>query len=196
MKKINLKNFWSEAKYFFRGVIKGQDNPPDWTLIGTIFFLTIFGLIMLSSAAVALGFERYGDSYWNVKHQILFGLIPGIALFIFFSRFDYYKLKRLAIFFLLGTIALLILVFIPGIGADWGTSRSWINFFGFSLQPSEIVKLTFLLYMVSWLSSRESRHLKNLQSGFLPFVFILAIVVLLLILQPDTGTMMIIAVTS
>ncbi len=186
-----------QIKEFFRDIIRGQkDKQPDWYLIGLIGFLVLFGLIMLSSAGVASGFKNFGDSYFHVKHQIIFGLIPGFVLFVLFSRLDYYRLKELAAPFLIATIVLLVLVFIPGIGAEYGTAHSWINFFGFSLQPSEIVKITFLIYLVAWLSARGEKKLKDLKAGFLPFVFVLLIIMVLIILQPDFGTMSIIVITS
>ncbi|MFA6918578.1 MAG: putative lipid II flippase FtsW [Patescibacteria group bacterium] len=178
-------------KYFFH-----DTNEPDWYLVGTILFLTAFGLIMLCSAGVAVGWQKFHDPYYYFKHQLLVGVIPGLILMFLFSKFDYRKLKNYAPGLLLFSIALLVLVFIPGIGASWGTSRSWIYIFGFSIQPSEIVKLTFLLYLASWLSSKEESHLKNFQYGFVPFLFVLGIISLLTVLEPDTGTMMIIILMS
>lgn len=190
MKKLTIKDF-------LQRIILGRKNQqPDWYLVGLIMFLTIFGLIILSSASVAAGWEKFGDSYWYIKHQILFGFLPGIALFIFFSRFDYYRLKYLAAPFLIVSVILLVLVFIPGIGAGYGSARSWINVFGFSLQPAEIVKLTFMIYLAAWLSTRGERHLKDLHYGFLPFLFVLMIIIILMVLQPDFGTMAIIVFTS
>ncbi|MEK7652889.1 MAG: putative lipid II flippase FtsW [Patescibacteria group bacterium] len=188
--KLNLKSIFKNP---FRS---RPSEQPDWYLVGAVGFLVLFGLVMLSSAGTALGWQKFHDSYWYVKHQIIFGFLPGVLLFFFFSRFDYHRLKSLAVPFLIGSIALLVLVFIPGVGAKWGTSQSWINVFGFSLQPSEIVKLSFLIYLASWLANRGEHHLKDLHSGFIPFIFVLAIITLLLIFQPDTGTMIIIVVTS
>lgn len=190
MAKIKLKNF-------IKDIIRGQkDQQPDWYLVCLIGFLVLFGLVMLSSAGVAASWEKFGDSYWHVKHQIMFGLLPGILLFIIFSRLDYYRLRQLAVPFLVASVLLLVLVFIPGVGAGYGTARSWINFFGFSLQPSEIVKLTFLIYLAAWLSARGEKHLKDFQYGFMPFLFVLMIIILLMVFQPDFGTMSIIVVTS
>lgn len=192
--KFDFKNFF---RTFLKDIIRGQKGQqPDWFLVGIIGFLTLFGLVMLSSAGAAVGWEKFHDSYYHVKHQLLFGFLPGVVLFVIFSRLDYYRLKSLAFPALVASIILLVLVFIPGIGAQWGTSKSWINILGFSLQPSEVVKLTFLIYLVSWLSAKEERHLRDLQSGFMPFMFVLMIITALLVFQPDTGTMIIIVSTS
>ena len=190
----NIINFFKD---FFRDIFRSQKNQkPDWYLIGTIVFLILFGLIVLASAGVAQGWQKFNDSYWYIKHQLLLGFLPGVFLFIILSRFDYFKLKKLALPLLLISIALLFLVFIPGIGAKYGTAKSWLNVFGFSIQPSEIVKLTFLLYLATWLSSKEEKHLRDLHYGFLPFIFILIVITALVIMQPDFGTMSIIVIMS
>jgi cell division protein FtsW len=151
---------------------------------------------MIASAGVAIGWQKYNDVYYNFKHQLFLGVLPGLAFFIFFYFFDYKKLERWAAPMLFASIALLVLVFIPGIGAPWGTSYSWLYIFGYSLQPSEIVKLTFLLYLAAWLAQKHEHHLKDINYGFLPFIIVLAIIATLLILEPDTGTMVIIVVMS
>jgi cell division protein FtsW len=97
---------------------------------------------------------------------------------------------------LLASIVLLVLVYIPGIGAGFGSAKSWINFFGYSLQPSEIVKLTFLIYLVAWLSEKGEKKIKDFNEGFLPFLFVLLIVMVLIGAQPDFGTMSIIVFTA
>jgi len=175
---------------------KRDGGKPDWYLFGLIMFLVIFGLIMLSSAGVAQGWEKFHDPYFYVKHQFLAGVLPGLILCFIFAKIDYHKWKKYAPMLLFFSIILLILVFIPGLGADWGTAKSWINVFGYSLQPSEIVKLTFLLYLAAWLSSKEDHHLKDLQYGFIPFLAVLGVVAFLLVMEPDTGTMMIIVLMS
>lgn len=189
---MRIKNFFEPIKKFFFH----DKNEPDWYIVGTVLFLTAFGLIMLCSAGVAVGWQKFQDPYFYFKHQFLVGVIPGLILMFIFSKFDYRKLRNYAPGLLLFSIVLLVLVFIPGIGAKWGTSRSWINVLGFSIQPSEIVKLTFLLYLASWLSSKEERHLKDFQYGFVPFLCVLGIISLLTVLEPDTGTMMIIILMS
>ncbi len=186
-----------KLKYFFKDLFRKRgEKKADLQLIVLIAFLTIFGLLMIFSAGVSLGWQKFGDSYWFVKHQILFGLLPGLVFFIIFSKIDYFKLKSLAGPMLFGSIILLILVYIPGIGAEYGTARSWINFFGFSVQPSEIVKLTFLIYLVAWLSEKGEKRIKDLHQGFLPFIIVLFIVIALIAGQPDTGSMSIIVLTS
>jgi len=174
-----------------------HSHESDYTLVGIIGVIVLLGLVFLSSASAPLAYSQHGDAYFFVKNQILKGLLPGLVLFFFFCRFDYQKLKKLAFPFLIGTIVLLLLVFIPGIGSQSGTfARSWINIGGFSIQPSEIVKLTFLIYLAAWLEKRNEKKVKDIRYGLLPFLALLGTVAVLIVLQPDIGTLSIIIVTS
>lgn len=157
----------------------------DQTLLLLVAGLILFGLIMLSSASSPVGYENFADGYYFVKHQIFFGLVPGIFGLLFFLRMPYQRIKRHAFTLLVVSIVLLLLVFIPGIGSEFGTSHSWISIGGlFSIQPAEIVKLTFLFYLAAWLEKK---------SELVPFLIALGSVLLLIMLQPDLGTTTIIA---
>lgn len=171
-------------------------HKPDWAFIITLFLIVIFGLIMLSSASVSLSFEKFGENYYFVNHQILMGILPGIILFVIFALVDYRFWRKISFWLLIFSIFLLIAVFIPGIGAGYGTANSWINIAGISFQPSEFVKLTFLIYLASWLESRGKKRAGDFSEGLIPFLSVLSAIALLLILQPDIGTMTIIILIS
>ncbi|MBU4455733.1 putative lipid II flippase FtsW [Patescibacteria group bacterium] len=173
---------------------RASQHEPDWSLIITTAVIVVFGLVMLSSASLVVAYKEYNDSYYFFKHQLL-GLFAGIIAFLFFARVDYHKWKKYAFGFLIFSIVMLLLVFIPGLSAEYGKSRSWINIFGFSLQPSEFVKLSFLLYLAAWLESRHKK-LEDISRGIGHFVVILGIICLLMLLQPDIGTLSIIVLTS
>ncbi|HCC23521.1 TPA: putative lipid II flippase FtsW [Candidatus Falkowbacteria bacterium] len=167
-------------------------HKPDYLLFGVFGLILLFGLIILTSAGSALGYEKFGDSYYFIRHQILFGLLPGSLLFFLFYKFHYEKLKKFANPLLFVSILMLIIVFIPGVGADYGTAKSWINVAGYSFQPAEMVKLTFLLYLANWLSKRGESGVRDFYYGLLPFVFLIGIISVLMLLQPDMGTLSII----
>lgn len=185
-----------KLKRSLKKILKGRsgEHESDQILIITVGVILVFGLIMLSSASSAIAYTKFSDGYYYFKHQ-LFGLFLGILLFWFFSKVDYHFWKNYAFWFLVASILLLLLVFIPGLSAEYGQARSWINVFGFSLQPSEFVKLSFLLYLAAWLE-RRGKKLKDISQGTGPFVFVLSIIAILMILQPDIGTLSIIAATS
>ncbi|MBI2485274.1 putative lipid II flippase FtsW [Candidatus Uhrbacteria bacterium] len=156
--------------------------------------LLVLGLLMLASAGGPTGYAQFGDTYYFLKHQLIFGFLPGLAIMIVLSRLPYQWWRTWAWELLLVSIVLLVLVFIPGLRAEFGTSQSWIQFGGlFSLQPAEIVKLTFLFYLAAWLERRDTSNVQDLSSGLLPFATVLGIILFLMALQPDVGTMVILA---
>lgn len=171
-----------------------SEHEPDKSLITALFVLLIFGLVMLFSASWIVSYARFGNTYHYLINQV-FSL--GIALAVFFiaTRVDYHWWKKFAGFFLLFSIILLLLVFVPGLRAEYGTARSWINIFGQSFQPSELVKVSFLIYLATWLEAKKG-ELGSLTGGVIPFLIILGVISALMILQPDLGTLFIIAFTA
>lgn len=180
---------------WFNKLISQQDErEADRPLIFITGAIIVFGLVMLSSASSVIAYNTYHDSYYFFKHQI-FGFLIGLAAFWFFSKIDYHLWRKYALWMLVASIGLLLLVFIPGLSAGWGTSRSWINVFGYSLQPSELVKITFLIYLAAWLEGRKKK-LAEISGGLGPFLVILGVIAILMLLQPDVGTLTIIALAS
>ena len=177
--------------------MRSSTSSIDYVLFGIVSAIIVFGLIMLLSASAPSGYEQFGDSYYFIKHQIIFGLIPGIAAMFLFARINYTFWQKHAWNLLILSVILLVLVFIPGISAGIGTAHSWISVGGyFSVQPSEIVKLTFLFYLAAWLGQRDERGVRDMHSGFLPFVGVLGTIMILMLLQPDIGTLAIITVMA
>jgi cell division protein FtsW len=169
-------------------------HAPDFLLLSVIFLLLLMGLIFLSSASSVIAYTKFGDAYHFFKNQLV-NVLLGLVVFWFFVQIDYREWRKYAFGFLIFSIFLLLLVFIPGLSATWGKSRSWIDIFGFSLQPSEFVKLSFLLYLAAWLESRKE-ELSEVEAGIGPFVVVLGVIALLMIMQPDVGTLSIVTVTS
>lgn len=183
-------------KQIFGRLLKSRVNEheADKHLLISVGIILCFGLIILSSASSVLAYAKFGSSYYYFKHQLI-GLGLGLLAFLVFSQIDYHKWKKFAFGFLIFSIVLLILVFIPGLSAHYGKARSWINVFGFSLQPSEFVKISFLIYLAAWLEARR-KHLDDFYTGVGPFAVVLGFIGFLMILQPDIGTLFIISLTS
>ncbi len=173
---------------------RASEHEPDKSLITAMFVLLIFGLVMLFSASSVVSYARYANTYHYFIRQFIW-VVFALGIFWFTSRIDYRFLKKFALFFLFASIILLLLVFIPGIRAEYGTARSWINVFGLSLQPSELVKLSFLIYLATWLEAKKG-ELGSFSSGIVPFLAILGVISLLMLAQPDLGTLFIIAFTA
>ncbi len=169
-------------------------HKPDKSLISAILILLFFGLIALFSASSVIAYQNFGKTYHYAGRQFLFVLF-SLGLFFLVSKINYLWWKKFAAFFLFFSIFLLILVFVPGLKSDYGTAHSWINIFGFSLQPSELVKISFLIYLATWMEAKKA-HVGSLSGGVLPFIFILGLISFLMISQPDMGTLFIIIASS
>lgn len=166
--------------------MRNKASAPDYVFIGLVAVLAIFGLVMLTSASSDLAEARFGNSFYYLNHQILNGLIAGVIGFLV-GAFTYYRTwERLAIPLLIITIILLILVFTPFGLTTKGASR-WISIGGFSLQPAEILKLTFFVYLAAWLAKSGERS-KKLLTGFLPFMILVGAIIMLIVFQPSTTT--------
>jgi len=168
----------------------------DPWILGLVAGLLVFGLIILMSATGPVAFQRTQDSLYYVKHQMLAGILPGLFLFAIFAVIDYRFLKKLAPFFLFTTFVLLFSVYLPGVSVAVSGARSWISLGPIQFQPSEFVKLTFIIYLAAWLSARVEGKAHDIQEGLIPFFGVLGAVSLLLIIQPDTGTMAVVAGTA
>lgn len=156
--------------------------------------IVIFGLIALSSASTVIGHQQYNDSAYFLKQQLLSVLI-GIIGFAIAYRIDYRVWKRYAFPLLVVSIVLLVAVFVPGIGVSLLGARRWIHIGPRLFQPAEIVKLLFLLYLAQWLSDR-GKNIHNRATGLWPFLTVLGVITLLVMKQPDMGTMTIIFVIA
>jgi len=146
------------------------------TLIAMPFLLAISGLFFVFEASYIRAFGEYGDSFHYLKVQAMWIVLGGCVMFLL-SLFDYHKWYYLAFYAMLGSLGLLFLVLIPGIGSSVGGARRWI--FGF--QPSELAKISTIIYLCSWFLTKERKR-------FFSFVLLLGLLMFLIMMQPDMGT--------
>jgi len=167
----------------------------DVILAITTFALVVAGLVMISSAGIARSLAVYEEPYYFFFHQLLYGAIPGIIIWLIFQNIDYHRWKRWSIPLFIISIILLIIVFIPGIGTTVKGAQRWIYLGGLSFQPTELMKLALILYLSAWLASRGKKIYASTQ-GFLGFLAILGLVGVLIIKQPDMGTLIITTIVA
>lgn len=158
---------------------------PDYILVFTTFALVVFGLVMLASASSDLAKTKYGDSYFFLKHQLIYGLVPGLIGFWVGSKLYYQRYKKLSVGLIALGIIALILVFTP-LGSKAGGADRWLGIGPIVFQPSELLKIFFIIYVAAWLSGNEKRK-NSFWLGFVPLMFIIGIIAVLLILQPATS---------
>lgn len=162
-----------------------RGGVPDYFFISIVAILAIFGLVMLSSASSDLAKARFGDSYYYIEHQIMNGLLVGIAGFLLGMFVPLKVWEKSSVWLFLGSIVLLILVFFPMFGIEMKGSERWLDLGFVSFQPGEVLKLTFLLFLSSWVARDKDRS-KSVSRGLIPFLLILGVSVGLLFLQPAT----------
>ena len=167
-----------------KNIGRGLDVP----LLLTVIALSVFGLIMLYSASFDFSFNEYGSSTYMFLRQLRWlgiGIVAAFAL----SLFDYHLWRKLIVFAMLGTIGLLLaVVFVNEIRL--GASRT---LFEGSYQPSELAKLTAVIYLAVWLYAKRN-DLHRVGFGLIPLGVILGIIGGLIYLQPDlsaAGTVLI-----
>ncbi len=165
-----------------------KSHDYDKTLLIIVLLLSVFGLIMISSASVVVSYNNFGYNHYYLSHQFFYGFLPGIALLFLLKKCDYHIFKKYAAFLLVATVILLFFVFIPDLGFGLKGANRWISFGGISFQPSEIAKLSFILYLAAWIGGKN-RNSKTVSNTLLPFAVIIAIISIPLALQPDIGTL-------
>lgn len=167
----------------------------DKVFLWTTFTLIFVGFLIFISAAMGFA-TRNSVAFTDILlKQIFFGLILGSALYFIFAHIDYRIWKKLAVPALLISFFLTVLVFFPSIGFEHGGANRWIDLGFISFQPSELLKLGFIIYLSAWFSSRKE-EVKSFKSGLLPFVIMVGLVGLILVLEPDFGTLIVIAISS
>jgi len=164
----------------------------DTYLLWIVLILLAIGLLVLSSASSVLSYQRFGNNYYYFFRQLMFGAVPGLIMMYVFSRINYHFWQKIAPLLVILGIGMLVAVLIPKIGFAVGGARRWINFGSFLFQPAEFVKLAMILYLASWYDKRQ-HHMHDLYYGFLPSLAIVGLVAGLIILEPDIGTMLVLA---
>ena len=188
-------------------------GPMDLPFLMLVLLLTAIGVIMMFSASYADALYNMDDPTYYFMRQGLFA-VGGVAIMYVMSKINYQTLRWLSVFALVGSIVLLVLVKVPGIGASGGGANRWIRAIGPlpRWQPSEAAKLGVILYFSARLSKRNtekkrkfnrrtySGHLLELldRIGFLelvPYIVVLLLIAGLLLAQPHlSATILILAI--
>ena len=168
---------------------KGFDKP----LFVAVILIAIFGLVMIYSASFVWANYKFDDPYKFVKMQGIF-LVVGIILMIALSKIDYHIYYKYANIILLICAILLILVLIPGIGTVRNGSRSWFGIGSLGIQPSEFAKIGLIIYVSKYLTN-NNKEMKSVIHGVLPILGVIGLFFVLIMLEPDFGTAMVIVLT-
>ncbi len=161
-------------------------NPAYRNILTLTLILLAIGLIAVADVSAPLALRQFSDKFYFVKQQLVWSVIGLTGLFVL-SNLDYRFWSRLAvpIFFL--NVLLLVLVLIPGIGPSILGAKRWIYIGGLHFQPSELIKFSVAIYM-----AKLAEEKKQVLAYFIP----LGLVGLLLMLEPDLGTTIVVVMIA
>lgn len=157
-------------------------NKFDFPFFTIVIILLGFGIIMMFSASYAVAYRDYGDSFHYVSAQMMFAAL-GVAVMLFLSFIDYHILQNKKIVLALITVGVGLMLAVRFMGVEQGGAERWINLFGITFQPSEILKFVLIVFF-AYLTQRNFDTLKDFRKGFLPFAVTLLIFCGLTVMQP------------
>ncbi len=166
-------------------------KKSDPWFLGIVLLLAGVGFLIFSSAALGL-LARDGGAQLSsvIFSQLFFGLGLGLPLFFIVSRINYKTWRKYAFYIFLFSLIATLLVFVPKIGLELKGASRWLSLGPFTIQPAEFLKIGLVLYLAAWFSAFRSK-VHSIKYGLIPLFVFLGIVGLLLVKQPDTGTLVV-----
>lgn len=162
-------------------------------LLIIVTIMALYGIIMIYSASSVWAQYKFNDAFHFAKYQFIFFIISFLCMLIV-KKIDYNLYKEHSNKILLLSLILLILVLIPGIGTLRNGSRSWFKIGPFGLQPSEIAKVSLIIFLSKYLEKNQN-NLSNIKKSILPVLGIIFLFFGLIMLEPDFGTGMVIVLS-
>jgi cell division protein FtsW len=171
--------------------LKSIDKP----FLIIVISLAVSGFFLFLSAS--LGLTARDDIKFSsiVLNQLLLGLMMGGVFAFILSRVKYTFWQKYSFWIYIFSLVLTLLVFIPGIGLEHGGAKRWILIGPLSFQPSEFLKIAFVLYCAAWLSGIKNK-VEDVKFGLIPLAIISGVAGSILLLQPDTDTFVIMLVAA
>ncbi|NMM37140.1 MAG: putative lipid II flippase FtsW [Glaciimonas sp.] len=191
-----MKPFWPAIMMWFgfskepmRGLPqRSRMMEYDQPLIWVVVLLMLFGMVMVYSASISLPdspkYASYNNNHFLIRQAIFVTASLFFSLIVF--RVPVSIWQRWAPYLFTATLILLLLVLVPGVGKGVNGAKRWLSFKVFNLQPSELMKLFVVLYAADY-TVRKQQFMHKLTKGFLPMAAAVAMVGLLLLLEPDLG---------
>lgn len=188
-------SLFAELTLGVNAVRPGRTALPafDRPLLAATLLLTLFGLLMVYSASIALAdgprYESYGRYYFVIRHALF--IMVGIVMAMFAATIPMRVWQKLAVPLFVLSMLLLLVVLAPGIGREVNGARRWLPLGIINFQPSELMKLAMVLYAADY-TVRKQQYLHTFIRGFLPMAVALGLVGVLLLMEPDLGAFMVI----
>src|SRR3989339_1022962 len=163
-----------------------HEHSPNYFFIFLFATLVVAGLLILYSASMASGTKNFGSSTYYLFHQIGYGLLPGLlGFYIFFKLIPYQFLRKFALAFLIISLVISVLVFVPHLGLTLRGATRWLKVGTFfSFQPAELLKFAMVFYFAAWLDGWIKKS-KNLLQETMMLLFLVGSGVGILFMQND-----------
>ena len=162
-------------------------TAPRATLLVLVVVLVVIGLGATQSASSAVAIEQAEDRFYFFKRQLV-GVGIGTVALLIASRIPYQFYRKIAIPFFVVTVSLLVAVL--AVGPVIGGAQRWLPVAGFSFQPSELAKVA-VVFSLAYLLEKKHKLLDRFGHFLVPVVFIVGTVGLLVMKQPDLGTVIV-----
>ncbi|MDD9301088.1 MAG: putative lipid II flippase FtsW [Desulfobacter sp.] len=175
-------------------IIKPQSLNPffkEKSILFPVLLLAGIGIVMVYSASSSISMEEHNTLFYYMKRQSIF-LALSLGVMFTAASFPYKLYKSIAYIILLVAIALLVAVLVPGLNVKAGGAYRWLNLGGFTFQPAEFAKLALIIFLAYSLSKKQET-IQQFSIGFLPHAMIFGLFALLIINQPDFGTIVVLA---
>lgn len=165
---------------------KKEEKKLDFSMLVTILILLSMGLVMVASASSYYALSMSGNSTALLQRQLMLAIVGVIAM-LFISKIDYTKYKKASYIFYIISLLLLIAVLTP-LGVSRNGAKRWLGFGeSFTFQPSEIMKIALVMATAAYISTNQKK-LNNIKGYFVPFLLLMAVVVVMYLQKHMSGT--------
>lgn len=175
------------------GVKQNRIQPVayDLGLLFPVLLLVGMGIVMVYSASSALALERFGSDYYFLIRQALYSLM-GILVLVVFSYIPFRLYRPLTYPILAVAVVMLVVVAFTGLGVSVGGAARWLQLGPIRFQPSELARLALVVYL-AYSMSKKDEQLRDFFVGFFPHILVLGLFAVLLMAQPDFGSVVVFA---
>jgi cell division protein FtsW len=170
---------------FARSSARGSGIYIDSVFLALVLAILLLGLVMVASASISIASQDTGDPFYFLERQLLTAVAGAVAAaLIFCCRTEH--LERISSLLLLGAVAMLFAVLVPGLGEVVNGGRRWLRLAGFTFQVSELARVLVLVYVASY-AARRQEELRETFTGLAKPLGLLCLIAALLLAEPDFG---------
>ena len=175
-------------------MVQSENRSALFSFISLAMICVIIGMVFIYSSSSVYAFERLGRADYYLRKQIA-GFVVGMIALLVLRFLPLEFIKKCVPWTFAGALFLTVLTFIPGFGQSIHGSQRWIFIGGFGFQPSEALKMAYIVYLGHLLTKKQYK-LQSFIHGYLPILSVLGLTALLLLKQPDFGQAVTLSVTS